>query len=165
MLQQGLGFFEQAGASRRNREAAERDQQLQFAQLALRMQQERTQEATKIYFMDKEADQVISTAENRAGEMGVTGNTLQALIGTTQADEDLREAIVKENTNWSIQQGFMQAAGISAQTQSRINSVPEPSFANLLLGAAKTGLSAYNTHKEVARRKGVDNSEMDRLDL
>lgn len=149
-------YFGQRSAASANTQSAQQSYVENMMQIATRMQQERVAAATKVYQMGMEAADAKASATNRASEMGVSGNTVQALIGNLQGQEDFRENIVRENSNNVIQQLAQQGQSEGTRMEQRIKSVPEPSLASLALSFGKDALGAYNTYSGITRGNKMD---------
>lgn len=113
---------------------------------AERMRQERIAAATKIYQMSREADKAYADTSNRASEMGVSGNTLQALLGDLKGQEAFREHIVNQNADNVVQQLQFSNQADLIRTDQRIKSM-QPSLAGLALDIAGAGLGAVKEYK------------------
>jgi hypothetical protein len=147
----GLGFLGQGARAKTNAANAQRDFQLSMMQLALRMQQERIQAATKVHYYNKEKNAAVAEAKVRASEMGVSGNTLDDLVGDLEMQNAERVNITRENSDAAISQLRMASVGEGAQLQSRLAAVPAPSLSGLALGAASAGLDGFNTYNRLLR--------------
>lgn len=145
------GFLGQSSRAKANASAAQQDFQTSIAQMALRMQQERIQSATKVYSYNKEKNAAIAEAKVRASEMGVSGNTLDDLVGDLEMQNAERVNTARENSDATIAQLRMGSIGEGSQLQARLNAVPAPSLAGLALGAASAGLDGFNAYNRLLR--------------
>lgn len=154
--QQAAKAQEASNAQARN--LAIQNQNLQIR--ALRNQEEedrvRTQEALEDTRKAAEAAQ--ATAMVSAGESGVSGLSVDALLGDIdfQANENNQEII--QTQNFRQQQRQLDREGLGINAQSQINQLPPVQFPSLFGAALETGASAfgaYNTTK--ANQKKLNN--------
>lgn len=138
-------------AMRANQNA--RDQQFQTQQ---RMLQEMEQGAVEKSDTLREARAAKATASVAAGEAGVSGLSVDALL----AEFDNRAATANDrtdqNTEWTLNQLNNEMKGIRSTAEDRINSVQrsaKPSFFNTGLKIAGAGLDSYNDFKVRQRSK------------
>jgi Mg/Co/Ni transporter MgtE len=105
----------------------------QYKALALRDQQTATQTGQKMEIKSKEAAQAMSTAAVAAGESGVSGLSVTALLSDYARQQGNANTIYRYNRDAQLQQSVYDRKGIQSQGQSRINEaaarmLPEPSF-------------------------------------
>lgn len=155
------GFFGQSSRAKAQAQANQTstlsailDYNTSMQQLALRMQQERIQAATKTYYLNKEKNAAVGEAKARASEMGVTGNTLDNLVGDLEMQNAERTNIVRENSDATVQQLGIQGQGLTSSLFGSISSLPRassPGFGSLALGAASAGLDGFNTYSRLLK--------------
>jgi hypothetical protein len=94
-----------------------------------------------------------ATAAASAGENGVSGNSVDALISDYHAAEGRYFNDLQTQQQWNRQQADVTKQGQVATAQRQINSVAKPDFIGAALRIAGGGLDAYNrTYGEEAVR-------------
>ncbi|MDR7145555.1 hypothetical protein [Rhizobium sp. BE258] len=136
----------QENAQRANQNA--RDQM--FATQQRMLQEQEAGAAEKINTM-KEARAAKATATVAAGESGVNGLSVEALLQEFDGRAASYNDRVDQNTDWTMNQLNAEMKGIRANAEDRINSVQrasKPSFWDAGLRIMGSGLDAYNTSYE-----------------
>lgn len=85
-----------------------------------------------------------ATAAASAGENGVSGNSVDALIQDYHAAEGRHFANLQTQQQWNRQQADVQKLGQVATAQRQVNSVSKPTFVGTALRIGAGGLDAYN---------------------
>ena len=132
-------------AARANQSA--RDQMFQTQQ---RMLQEQEAAASEKIDTSREARAAKATASVAAGESGVTGLSVDALMREFDGRAAEANDRIDQNTEWSMTQLNNEMKGIRANTEDRINSVQraaKPSFWDAGLRIAGAGLDSYSSSK------------------
>jgi len=127
----------------------------QYDNLNIKLQQEDATRHQQKFETGIEAAKAVSSLEVAAGEGGVSGNTVNALLRDLYGQKGRSDAVLDVNARMSRDylKGEMKAVQLGAQNQ--INSVPipeRPSFAPYLINAFGSGLQAYAGGKQ---RKGI----------
>ncbi|QXV74664.1 putative internal virion protein [Rhizobium phage RHEph21] len=138
-------------AARANQNA--RDQMFQTQQ---RMLQEQEKGADEKADTIREAREAKATATVAAGEAGVSGLSVDALLAEFDGRAATRNDRTDQNTEWTLNQLNNEMKGIRSNAEDRINSVQRaaaPSFFNTGLKIAGVGLDSYNDFK-VKQRGG-----------
>ncbi|KQV84348.1 hypothetical protein ASC90_02165 [Rhizobium sp. Root1220] len=136
-------------AARANQNA--RDQQFQTQQ---RMLQEQEKGAAEKIDTMREAREAKATATVGAGEAGVSGLSVDALLAEFDGRAAAANDRVDQNTDWTMNQLNNEMKGIRSNAEDRINSVQRsatPSFFNTGLKIAGVGLDSYNDFKVAER--------------
>ncbi|QIO59223.1 virion core protein, T7 gp14 family [Rhizobium leguminosarum] len=166
-LQQGLSYqAEKSAAEDQNRlyrENAARANQTardQMFQTQQRMLQEQEKGAAEKMDTVREAREAKATATVAAGEAGVSGLSVDALLAEFDGRAAAANDRTDQNTEWTLSQLNNEMKGIRANAEDRINSVQRaaaPSFFNTGLKIAGVGLDSYNDFKvreaEAQRRR------------
>lgn len=140
----------QNSASVANRDAAIASERDQLNALALRGAQETTAAAEQSHTIDQQGAAAIANARVAAGENGVAGPSVDALIHGVGSQVSAAEGNVRSNLDSTLAQLDADAAGVRSQTQSRINAVPG---ANPFLTGLKIGGAALDTFGRIRSYK------------
>jgi hypothetical protein len=131
-------------AARANQSA--RDQMFQTQQ---RMLQEQASAANEKIDVQREARAAKATAMTAAGESGVSGLSVDALLAEFDGRQAEYEDRIDQNTEWTMTQLNNEMKGIRSNAEDRINSVQraaKPSFFDAGLRIAGVGLDSYNAY-------------------
>lgn len=92
----------------------------------------------------------VSNANVAAGEAGVNGLSVDALMGDFLAQGARANNVVDQN--YQMQRDYLvgEMESTRAKTQSQINSVPQPSLLNLGLNIATAGVSGAASYQKAA---------------
>jgi hypothetical protein len=125
-----------------------------------RMLQEQEKGAAEKMDTVREAREAKATATVAAGEAGVSGLSVDALLAEFDGRAAAANDRTDQNTEWTLSQLNNEMKGIRANAEDRINSVQRaaaPSFFNTGLKIAGVGLDSYNDFKvreaEAQRRR------------
>lgn len=138
----------------------------QYTDLQLRQQQERMAAAQQKEQSQREARATVASARTAAGESGVTGFSVDSVIGDIEGRAARYRENINQNQEFTQQQLQATAEGIRAGAQSQINqaastNIQGPSMAGLGLGLATAGLQGYQDYTQARDlfkergRKGV----------
>jgi hypothetical protein len=133
-------------AARANQRA--RDQMFQTQQ---RMLQEQASTANEKIDVQREARAAKATAMTAAGESGVSGLSVDALLAEFDGRQAEYEDRIDQNTEWTLTQLNNEMKGIRSNAEDRINSVQraaKPSFFDAGLRIAGAGLNSYNSYED-----------------
>lgn len=133
-------------ATRANQNA--KDQMFQTQQ---RMIQEQSAAADEKIDVQREARAAKATAFTAAGESGVSGLSVDALLSEFDGRAAEYEDRVDQNTEWTMNQLNNEMKGIQSNAEDRINSVQraaKPSFFDAGLRIGGAGLDSYNSYKQ-----------------
>lgn len=139
--------------------AAERQRALQ-EQSSIRMRQAQEQEATarELEQVSRKSREALARARVSAGEAGVAGASVQALMDDyTRQEAGYRAATLRQQelTGVGTQLGLEQAGLASQQRLISINQpISKPSFLTAGLQAVSGGLSGYRTGLDIGSRMG-----------
>jgi hypothetical protein len=140
--------------------AAERQRALQ-EQTSIRMRQAQEQEATarELEQVSRKSQEALARARVSAGEAGVAGASVQALMDDyTRQEAGYRSALARQQELSALgtQLGLEQAGLASQQRLISIQQpIDRPSFLTAGLGAISGGLSGYRTGLDIGSRMGT----------
>jgi len=129
-----------------NAQAAARDE---YASTQNRLLQEREAAVQERTEASIEALSARSTARTAAGEAGVSGLSVDALLADYYAKEGRNSASIENNLSATQNYLIGEMDSIEARTQSQINSVPiptPPSFLPTAVGIFSSGLEAFRIY-------------------
>ncbi|MCL8384159.1 MULTISPECIES: hypothetical protein [Xanthobacter] len=118
----------------------------QYAALQHKSIQERNAADQKLFENNIDALRARSQARTSAGEAGVTGLSVNALVNDLWAQQGRRDDATMQNYQTARDDAYAQMDQVKANTQSRINSVQRaksPSFLPFLIGGISGGLGAF----------------------
>lgn len=122
--------------------------------------QERNASSQKLFEGQIKAAEGRATAVTSAGEAGVSGLSVDALLGDFYARESRNKDAIDSNYQMTRDGIRANMEGAQAQGQSRINSVQQavaPSFGDALLRIAGSGVSAAGTYYNMQNRAKMSN--------
>ena len=144
--------------------AAERQRSLQ-EQTSLRMRQAQEQEATarELEQVSKKSREALSRARVSAGEAGVAGASVQALMDDyTRQEAGYRAAVLRQQELGALGTGLgLEQAGLASQQRliGIRQPISQPSLLTAGLGAIQSGLSGYAQGQDIASRMGTSTAE------
>lgn len=127
------GFVGQNKMAKQNAQNATEAAILDFEQLGLRRMEEEAAAATQLDESRREALRVRSAAAVSAGEAGVSGNSVNQLLGAISAAQGRNANTIASNLRSRTAQLNVEGQAISTGAQGRINSVPKGSLGSMLL--------------------------------
>lgn len=130
----------QAKAARINAMEARSAESRQINDVNLRAIQEHEAAAQQMDMAQRQTTTALSSARLSAGEAGVTGASVDALLNTVGADGARAAQDISLNETNTLQQLDRQKAGISAEADSRVNSVQPNNPLALALKIAGAGI-------------------------
>ena len=156
-------YGEQQEQAKRNEESANAAYLSDARQLNLRQRQEEEAEAQRGQDADIQSMRDLATARTASGESGVSGLSVDALMTDIKRQNLFDDTKASSNLNATKAQIAEQKEGAKAGRQSRINSVPYPTFAATALqiggGLAEGGYfdkTPYKTKNlSVSNRSGM----------
>jgi len=162
-LSTGLQFAGQrqqakAQAKSQAQAAAAERQRFQQEQTSMRMRQAQEQEAVgrELEQVSRKSQAALARARVSAGEAGVAGASVQALMDDYMRQEaGYRGALLRQQELGGIAtgMGLEQAGFATQQRQIGINQpIDRPSFLTAGLGAIQSGLSGYRTGLDIGSR-------------
>lgn len=134
-----------------NTEAAQRAAVNTYASQQLRIAQEGEAAAQQKQDVALEAQRAMATARAAAGESGVSGLSVDALIRDLSSQQGRYDASV--DANYQMTSSYLRSEMDATQDQAvaRINSVPvptKPSFGSSLVNIFSSGINSYATYKQ-----------------
>lgn len=133
----------QNDASNRNKAASNRAAQADLDALATREGQEQRASLGNILSIEQEVAQASATASVNAGEAGVSGASVLALLSIIQTRGSEAVSGVQQGFKDTQDQIRREGAGVRATRESRIAAVPRASGLETGLRVAGAGLDAY----------------------
>lgn len=124
------------------RAMAENNNQINYAQ-----EQQRQQASSQIAQNNKAARQAFSTAQVSAGESGVSGLSVDALLGEILGQQSTFNESVKQNYMGQVMANEASRKNVYAQTSSMINSLPPvipPDYLGAALQIGSAGVQGYS---------------------
>ncbi len=137
-------YAENAARATRNAQ----DQQFQTQQ---RMLQEQIAAGNDKIDIEREARAAKATAIAAAGESGVSGLSVDALLAEFDGRAAEGKSRIDQNTDWTMTQLNNEMKGIRANAEDRINSVQraaKPSFFDAGLRIAGVGIDSYTASED-----------------
>ena len=134
------GADEQQRQAKRNEESSNAAYLSDARQLNLRQRQEEEAESQRGQEADIQAMRDVAKAKTAAGESGVAGLSVDALMSDIMRQNMFDDTKASSNLSATKAQIAEQKKGAEASRQSRINQVPYPSFA---ANALQIGGAAY----------------------
>lgn len=125
----------------------------QYSALTHKSVQERNASSQQLFQNSIEGLKARSAARTAAGEAGVTGLSVDALLGDLGAQEARKADAIDSQYQMTRDSIRAQMEEVKANTQSRINSVQRakpPSFASFLIGGASGAVSALTPARSTA---------------
>lgn len=145
--------------------AAERQRALQ-EQTSLRMRQAQEQEATarELEQVSRKSREALARARVSAGEAGVAGASVQALMDDyTRQEAGYRAAVLRQQELGALGTGLgLEQAGLASQQRliGIRQPISQPSLLTAGLGAIQSGLSGYAQGQDIASRMGTPKTEV-----
>ena len=136
--------------NRQNAMAAFRDNQ---KGLNDREMQEQDAAAQKRFDTSLQAKAAEATSEVSAGEAGVSGISVDALVGDIGARAGRATSNIDTNLDWTTSQLQAEKTAGAHQQTDRINSVPAPNFADAALRIAGVGLNSASSYYSMTNKK------------
>lgn len=139
-------YAAQGDAYDANKAAAEKAAILQHHQLTLRQMQEQQASRQSIFQADLEARRTDAQARVMAGESGVAGASVDAVLEDIESKRLMNKHSIETNYENTAQQLGLERQGVEAQKQDRINSVEKPNIFATALRIGGDGLDAAGTY-------------------
>jgi hypothetical protein len=143
---QVAGQIGQAQQYNANAASALQSMQLANKQTNLGIQQSEAANSQKAQDQQVEMLKAAATARASAGESGVEGNSVDALIGDYHASEGRYLNDLSTQNQWNRQQASVQKQGNVATAQRQINSVAKPDYLGAALRIGGDGLNSYTNN-------------------
>lgn len=137
----------QTAAYKQNRQNALADMRNQYAATGQRQQQEQQATAQQIQQRTLQARQEEASARVAAGEAGIQGNSVDAIMRQISGLASGDVSTMQQNREWSIDQMNSEMLGQRSAAQSRINSMSrgvKPSKAALAFKIGEAAAGSYN---------------------
>lgn len=125
-------------ASKANAKSALNSARIGYEQTSLRRQQENEKASQASFNTAIDAAKARGTVETSAGEAGVSGVSVNSLLADAYGRQGRYNANLQTDYSNVSSQLDLEARGIQAQAESRIASMPAPSFADLAIGIGGT---------------------------
>ena len=157
------GNSAQKRAARLNRASATAAYKLNRADLAARSVQADQAAMLDIFGLNQQGAAAVSTAAASAGESGVEGNSVTALLNTYLADTSRATQVVEQNLGITQGELTRRKQAANQEYHDRLSAVPSPSGLNLGLGLAGAALQAAPSILPYFRGSGSGMSALDQL--
>jgi|TARA_R100000030_G_scaffold37074_1_gene27790 LPS O-antigen subunit length determinant protein (WzzB/FepE family) len=154
-LQGIVQYGEQQQQAEANRKAANASYVNDVRQLNLRQRQEEEAEAQRGFEADVQAARDQATAKTAAGESGVAGLSVDALMTDILRQNLFDDTKAGANLDMTKAQIAQEKEGAKAGRQSRINQVPYPNFAATALQIGGTAYENGYFDKKPKRKGGA----------
>jgi hypothetical protein len=138
------GVVGQQQAYSTNAANAQAAQRINNQQTNIGIQQSEAAAGQKAQDQQIEMLKAAATARASANEAGVSGNSVDALIGDYHAAEGRYMNSLDTQNQWNRAQADMQKQGQAVQAQNQINSVAAPDYLGAALRIGGGGIDAYN---------------------
>lgn len=158
VAQTGMSYIGQQQAAkaqnemvRQNQKAANANLVREYADVQTRQIQEEDAAAVQKQDISREARAARATTMAAAGEAGVSGLSIDALLADVYGKEATAKDRVSQNTGFTTQNLTREMDGLKAKAQDRINSMPWATGPSPLAAALKIGgigLDSYNSYKK-----------------
>lgn len=137
-----------------NAQSAQKAAVQNYAAIDQRIVQEQTAASKEVEQSVIEARKAAATTRVAAGEAGISGLSVDALLGDIYGASARHADEVNQQTEWTVQQLQREKEGIASNTQDRINSVQSPvisrpNFLDLGLRIGSTAVDSYSTYKQL----------------
>jgi hypothetical protein len=153
----------QKRAARQNRASAFAAWKLNRADLQARENQATEAANLDIFGLNQQGAAAVSTAAASAGESGVAGNSVTALINTYLADTSRATQVVERNLGITTEELDRRQQSSYMEYKDRLNAVPSPSGLNLGLNLAGAALKAAPQILPYFRGSGTGLSALDQI--
>lgn len=130
---------QQTAVNVKKKEATEKSYRANLAQTNLMRLQEYKKATTAVQESSKERWAAQSTAMTSAGESGVGGNSVQALLDDLRGQQGSYDASVKEQYDQNMQGIAFQQQNLDIDKSSQLNLIQAPAKPNYLGGLLRIG--------------------------
>lgn len=141
-----LKHISQNKAASENEKAANTAASLQLMQLGQRNQQETQAAQGNILALDRQARQQQALASVSAGEAGVSGASVDAVIAMSERDAATGRVTIGKNLQMTQEQVGMEGQAVLAQRRARIKQVPKANWAETGLEIAGNAAGAAGSY-------------------
>lgn len=138
----------QAAANAQGRELAIQNQRLQIQALNNQEDEDRREASDAIMRSSQEAEAVAATARVASGEAGVSGLSVDALMGDIVMQETANRRTILDTQDNRQRQRQLDREGLGITTQSQINQMPIPEYPSFFGTFLQTGGSIYGQYKQ-----------------
>ena len=141
-----------------NTQSAQKAAVQQYAAVDQRMLQEQAAADVEKDQSALEARKAAATTRVAAGEAGISGLSVDALLSDIYGQSAKYNDQVDQNTEWTAQQLQREKEGVKAQTVDRINSVQKPTiqrpnFIDLGLRIGGAAVNSYSSYKQMTKKE------------
>lgn len=137
----------QNNASKQNKEQANKAAQADLDALSTRMDQERTASTSNILDIERQVAQAQGLIAVQAGEAGVAGASVQALLAIVETRGGEATGQINANFRDTRDQLRREQDAVRVTRQSRINAVPRASAVATGAKVAGAGLDLYTSYR------------------
>jgi hypothetical protein len=141
---------------RQNQQAANANLVREYADVQTRQIQEEDAAATQKQDLSREARAARATTMAAAGEAGVSGLSVDALVADVYGKEATAKDRISQNTGFTTENLTREMDGLKAKAQDRINSIPWATGPSPFASALKIGgtaLKSYDYYQELKSKR------------
>ncbi len=145
----------QEAANEQGRQLAIQNQQLQIRALQNQEDEDSKRAAEALADNSRAAEALKATARVSAGEAGISGLSVDALLGDLTRQESENAGEIIQTLDFQQRQRDLQREGTGITTQSQINQLPlvqYPSFFDAAIGTATAAFSTYQQSQALKAR-------------
>lgn len=142
-----LSYEQQKAMSSATASAAKRAFEQDNRAITQRQLQEQTASADRKFANAQEYAAARASGVVAAGEAGVSGLSVDALLNDLAGQQAARQKTADTNLGWTLAQLQQERFGAQAQRDNRINSAPKPSSLGLALQIGGQAIGGYDTYK------------------
>lgn len=139
-------------ANEQARNLAIQNQQLQIRSLRNAEDEEARRASESLVSNARAADSATATAQVSAGEAGVSGLSVDALLGDIIRQETENRQDVLQTQDFGQRQRQLDREGLGITTQSQFNQLPLVQYPSFFEHAANTAVSAFGVHQRASDR-------------
>jgi hypothetical protein len=145
----------QASANNQTRTLALQNQNLQIRSLQNAEDEENRRATESLIDNSRAAEAAKSTALVSAGESGVSGLSIEALLGDLDRQAGENKQDVLQTQDFGQRQRQLDREGLGINTQSQINQLPIVEYPSFVEHAFAAGGSAYSSYNKGKTNTGV----------
>lgn len=150
----------QESANNASRDLAIRNQNLQIQALNNQAEEDAKVTADKMFESNRAAREQQATARVSSGEAGVSGLSVDALLGDFDRQAGENSATFLQSLSFADRQRQIDRESIGITTQSQINQLPFATRPSLAGAIVKTGANAFQTNYAMSKTTKIKASDI-----
>lgn len=150
----------QESANNQSRELIMRNQNLQIQALNNQAEEDAKVTASKIFESNRAAREQQATARVSSGESGVSGLSVDALLGDFDRQAGENSATFMQSLSFADRQRQIDRESIAITSQSQVNQLPFVQRPSLIGAAIKTGANAFQTYSLTNKSSKIKASDI-----